>query len=86
MPSRTANSNVHQMDVLPGASLAEDAGSRTLRRGLAVLDAVLGAGPEGTRVVIFHGECNPPDALAGRRNRRFRYIRPALWVADHWRE
>ena len=51
MPSPTANSNVHQMDVLPSTSLAEDAGSRTLRRGLAVLDAVLGAGPEGTRVV-----------------------------------
>ncbi len=42
--------------------------------------------PEGARVVIFHGECNPPDALAGRRNRRFRYIRPATWVAEHWHE
>lgn len=42
--------------------------------------------PPGARVVIFHGECNPPDALAGRRNRRFRYIRPALWVAQHWKE
>lgn len=42
--------------------------------------------PEGARVVIFHGECNPPDALAGRRNRRFRFIRPATWVAEHWRE
>ena len=51
MPSPTANLNVHQVDVLPSTSLAEDAGSRTLRRGLAVLDAVLGAGPEGTRVV-----------------------------------
>lgn len=42
--------------------------------------------PEGTRIVIFHGEVNPPDALAGRRNRRFRHIRPARWVAQHWRE
>ena len=42
--------------------------------------------PEGARIVIFHGECNPPDALAGRRNRRFRYIRPATWVAEHWHE
>ena len=42
--------------------------------------------PAGARVVIFHGECNPPDALAGRRNRRFRFIRPATWVAEHWRE
>ena len=42
--------------------------------------------PQGTRIVIFHGEVNPPDALAGRRNRRFRHIRPAGWVAQHWRE
>jgi hypothetical protein len=42
--------------------------------------------PEGARVMIFHGECNPPDALAGRRNRKFRFIRPARWVADYWHE
>jgi len=42
--------------------------------------------PQGARVVIFHGECNPPDALAGRRNRRFRHIEPASWVAEHWHE
>lgn len=42
--------------------------------------------PEGARIVIFHGECNLPDALAGRRNRRFRFIKPARWVAEHWRE
>lgn len=42
--------------------------------------------PQGARVVIFHGECNPPDALVGRRNRRFRVIRPAKWIHAHWRE
>ena len=42
--------------------------------------------PEDARIVIFHGECNPPDALAGKRNRRFRHILPAHWVAQHWRE
>lgn len=42
--------------------------------------------PEGARIVIFHGECNPPDALAGRRNRRLRFIQPATWVAQHWHE
>ena len=41
--------------------------------------------PHHARVVIFHGECNPPDALAGRRNRALRFIRPARWVASHWR-
>ncbi len=42
--------------------------------------------PPGARIVIFHGECNPPDALAGRRNRRLRFIRSAGWVAEHWKE
>jgi len=40
--------------------------------------------PDGARIVVFHGECNPPDALAGRRNRAFRFIRPARWIARHW--
>ncbi|RYF62351.1 MAG: glycosyltransferase [Comamonadaceae bacterium] len=42
--------------------------------------------PHDARIVIFHGECNPPDALAGRRNRRFRFIRPTTWVAEFWKE
>lgn len=41
--------------------------------------------PKGARIVIFHGEVNPPDALAGKRNKRFAYIKPALWVADAWK-
>ncbi|KWT85210.1 MULTISPECIES: glycosyltransferase [unclassified Variovorax] len=40
--------------------------------------------PEGARIMVFHGECNPPDALAGRRNRRFRFIRPARWITQFW--
>ncbi len=40
--------------------------------------------PQGARIVIFHGEVNPPDALAGRRNKRLHYIRPARWVARAW--
>ena len=39
---------------------------------------------DGARVMVFHGECNPPDALAGRRNRAFRFIRPARWIAKYW--
>lgn len=42
--------------------------------------------PEGARILIFHGEVNPPDALAGRRNRRFRYVQAAPWVSEHWTE
>lgn len=42
--------------------------------------------PRGARIVIFHGEVNPPDALEGKRNKRFAHIEPATWVAEHWRE
>lgn len=42
--------------------------------------------PEGARIVIFHGEVNPPDALAGKRNKRFAHIEPATWVAQAWQE
>jgi len=42
--------------------------------------------PKDARIVIFHGEVNPPDALEGKRNKRFAHIEPATWVAEHWRE
>jgi hypothetical protein len=42
--------------------------------------------PPGARIIVFHGEVNPPDAVAGRRNRALRKVRPAPWVAAHWRE
>jgi hypothetical protein len=42
--------------------------------------------PAGARILVFHGEINPPDALVGRRNRRWRHIEPAPWVAEHWVE
>jgi len=40
--------------------------------------------PAGARILVFHGEVKPPDALAGRRSGRWRVMRPAPWVADHW--
>jgi len=42
--------------------------------------------PDASRILIFHGEVNPPDALAGRRNRFGRFVKPAPWIAEHWRE
>lgn len=42
--------------------------------------------PAGTKIVIFHGEVNPPDALEGRRNRALRFVRRAPWIADYWKE
>lgn len=41
--------------------------------------------PAGARIVIFHGEVNPPDALIGRRNKRFGRILPSPWIAEHWK-
>lgn len=59
MTSSTTNKNVRQPDVLkfdatvaaPDLAQAEDIGSRTLRRGLHLLDAVLKGGRDGLRVV-----------------------------------
>lgn len=40
--------------------------------------------PPGTRIVVFHGEINPPDAVRGGRTARGRFIRPVSWVAREW--
>lgn len=45
--------------------------------------------PEGTRVVAFPGDPNPPDAAAGRwpakwYKRFYKHIRPTPWVQKHW--
>jgi hypothetical protein len=42
--------------------------------------------PQGAKILIFHGEINPPDALAGGRNRHGLSVKPAPWIADHWKE
>ena len=58
MPPRSTNRNVHLPDISPTAPalaqsppVPDDAGSRTLRRGLQVLDAVRASGPAGARVI-----------------------------------
>ena len=40
--------------------------------------------PTGTRIVVFHGEINPPDAIRGGRSARGRFALPAPWVTEHW--
>ncbi|MFA7527151.1 MAG: glycosyltransferase [Ottowia sp.] len=40
--------------------------------------------PADARIVVFHGEVNPHDALAGRRNKPLGYIKPTPWVAQAW--
>ena len=51
MTARTSNPNVRSADVLRSVAADDDAGSRTLRRGLQLLDAVLAGGRDGVRVV-----------------------------------
>jgi hypothetical protein len=41
--------------------------------------------PAGARIVIFHGEINPPDAQRGGRTPRGRFVKPTRWIDDHWR-
>ena len=41
--------------------------------------------PEGAKVLIFHGEINPPKAITGGRGKWYRYVAPAPWVADYWK-
>jgi hypothetical protein len=47
--------------------------------------------PENVKVIVFHGNPNPPDALAGIWGKPvpwykkfYKTVKPALWIADHW--
>jgi len=41
--------------------------------------------PEEARVLIFHGDPKPEDAIAGRSGKWYRRFRPAPWLADYYR-
>lgn len=55
-----------------------------LPRGLlrAALRARL---PAGAKIIVFHGDPKPPDAAAGVWPGRLMGLRPAPWIAEHWR-
>jgi len=40
--------------------------------------------PDDCRVLVFHGEPKPPEALVGRRG-LLQTFRPAAWIEDDWR-
>jgi hypothetical protein len=42
--------------------------------------------PPGARVLIFHGDPKPGDAIAGRSAKWYRRFRPAPWLADYYRQ
>jgi len=44
------------------------------------------AKPEGVRIVVFHGNPKPSDAIAGRwPDKPFRRVKKTFWVDRHWR-
>ncbi len=47
--------------------------------------------PAGSKILVFHGRPNPPDAIAGRWGKDFPWykrwykrISPSPWLAEHW--
>lgn len=42
--------------------------------------------PEDARVIIFHGNPNPDDAIKGVSGKWYRRVKPATWILDFWRE
>ena len=41
--------------------------------------------PAGAKIVVFHGNPNPPEAVLGKSKNLYRHVRPTPWVAEHWR-
>jgi len=41
--------------------------------------------PPEAKMIVFHGHPKPPDAAQGVWPGRFRRLRPAPWVREHWR-
>lgn len=41
--------------------------------------------PKGAKIIIFHGEINPHQAIKGGRGKWYRYVRAAPWVAEFWK-
>ena len=47
--------------------------------------------PPGAKIIVFHGNPNPPDALAGRWGKHvpwfkkfYKTVKPTRWIAEHW--
>lgn len=41
--------------------------------------------PADARVVVFHGNPNPDEALIGKGRGLLRHVRPTPWIGEHWR-
>ncbi|MFC0819603.1 glycosyltransferase [Moraxella marmotae] len=40
--------------------------------------------PANAKIVIFHGEINPPDAITGGGGKWYRHVLPSDWIKDAW--
>ncbi|WP_435933055.1 glycosyltransferase [Moraxella bovoculi] len=40
--------------------------------------------PKDAKIVIFHGEINPPDAINGGGGKWYRHVLPSQWIKDAW--
>jgi hypothetical protein len=40
--------------------------------------------PPDAKIIVFHGNPNPPDAIVGRSGKWYRKVLPTSWVAEHW--
>ena len=82
MPRSQTNPNVRPADVLDSSAGGGDAGSRTLRRGLQVLDAVVASGSGGARVVDL---CRTVDLERATVHRLLATLREAGYVVAQGR-
>jgi len=41
--------------------------------------------PEKAKIIVFHGEINPPDAISGGGGKWYRHVLPSQWIKDEWR-
>lgn len=40
--------------------------------------------PQTGKILVFHGEVNPPDAIVGGGGKWYRKVLPAPWLKDYW--
>ena len=40
--------------------------------------------PVGAKIIIFHGEINPPDAITGGGGKWYRHVKPSPWLIPYW--
>ena len=39
---------------------------------------------KGSRIILFHGLPNPPEAIKGQSGKWYRHIKPSPWIKDYW--